>query len=45
MANGSKNNKGKAFTCSHGKGKVDGTKCSVRRKRNMCPNGHPCKRV
>lgn len=43
MANG-KNDKA-SFTCSHGKGKVsaDGG-CSVRKSKNMCPSGHPCKR-
>jgi hypothetical protein len=35
----------KSFTCSHGKGKVEGGKCSVRKSKNMCPKGHPCKRV
>jgi hypothetical protein len=39
-----KSKKVKTFTCKHGKGKVTGGKCSVRKK-GMCPKGHPCKRI
>jgi|GEM_PF-5413651 len=33
------------FVCRHGHGNVCGDKCSVRTNKNMCPKGHPCKRV
>lgn len=41
-----KTNPKATFTCHHGKGtvSVEGS-CTQRNKRNMCKNGHPCKRV
>jgi hypothetical protein len=42
-----KTKKAQTFTCHHGKGKVEEetNKCSLRKKGNNCPAGHPCKRT
>lgn len=41
-----KEQKDKTTTCHRGNGKISSNgDCSVRKKNNMCPAGHPCKRL